>query len=251
MKNYKNVNQVYETTDYTIFKNTKGNRGINTSHVERLKRSFKNEYLMSPIIVNEAFQIIDGQHRYHAAKELNYPINFIIKKGYGLQQIQVYNTNMSNWNKKDYLNMYCDLGKTQYINFRAFMNLFPEFGISACEALLSDATAVKQEKINGIKQNQHYFENGDFEIKDYKYSIHIAKMIIQIKPFYSGFNRRGFVCSMINIFKNNDYDHGQFLERLQANPNSLTHCNNITQYKLLIEDIYNFKSRQKVSLRYS
>ena len=39
--------------------------------------------LMCPIIVNENYEIIDGQHRYSASKELGLPIRYIVGEGYG------------------------------------------------------------------------------------------------------------------------------------------------------------------------
>ena len=72
------VNQVNSTNDYLKFKTLKGNRNVNKLHVRRLKESFKEAYLLSPIIVNQNFEIIDGQHRFEAAKSMELPINFII-----------------------------------------------------------------------------------------------------------------------------------------------------------------------------
>ena len=104
MENLENVvNQVYETTDYSMFKTIKGNRNINPLHLARLKNSFKERYLFTPVLVNSSMEIIDGQHRVEAAAELNLPIRFIKLNGYGLREIQIYNTNMKNWKKGDYL----------------------------------------------------------------------------------------------------------------------------------------------------
>ena len=71
-----------------------------------------------------------------------------------------------------------------------------------------------------------------------------------LKPYYEGFNRRSFVIAMIGIFRIEYYNHDRLIERLNANPTAMQHCTNVTQYKLLIEDIYNFRSREKVSLRF-
>ena len=62
-------NHVLSTTDYAKFKTLQGNRDVNKLHVSRLKESFKTAYLLSPIVVNQYYEIIDGQHRYEAAKE--------------------------------------------------------------------------------------------------------------------------------------------------------------------------------------
>lgn len=56
------VGQVCQTNDYSLFKTLKGNRNINQAHLYRLTKSIKEKYLLSPIVVNEHFEIIDGQN---------------------------------------------------------------------------------------------------------------------------------------------------------------------------------------------
>ena len=51
----KTVNQVLQTTDYSMFKFLQGNRNINLPHLIRLRNSFEKRYLFSPIIVNEKY----------------------------------------------------------------------------------------------------------------------------------------------------------------------------------------------------
>lgn len=256
----KKVNQVFATTDYKKFRILKGNRSVNKLHVRRLKESFKESYLLSPIIVNENLEIIDGQHRFEAAKEMNLPVHFIICEDYSLKEVQLLNTNMKNWKKEDYLNAFCDLGYPEYLKFRQFMNEYPDFAISSAETILTDSLSGgykntrSKDLVNVINKNGSYsikyFQEGDLVIPDYKKSTENAEKILMIKPYYDGFNRSVFVRAMVGIFKVEDYSHSKFLERLKANPSVLQHCSNVTQYKLLIEDIYNFRSRNKVSLRF-
>jgi hypothetical protein len=94
-------------------------------HVKRLKESFQKAYLLSPIIVNEKFEIIDGQHRFEAAKQIGVPINFLVAPKYGLKEVQMLNENMKNWKNEDYLNAYCDLKHPEYLkltdDYRTFV----------------------------------------------------------------------------------------------------------------------------------
>ena len=60
--------QIHSTCDLGIFKILEGNRNINLGHVERLVKSIQeNGFLKMPIIVNDDFEVIDGQHRLMAA----------------------------------------------------------------------------------------------------------------------------------------------------------------------------------------
>jgi len=255
------VNQVNSTNDYSKFKTLQGNRNVNKLHVKRLKESFKEAYLLTPIVVNQDYQIIDGQHRFQAAKEMSLPINFIVCNNYSLKEVQLLNTNMKNWKKEDYLNAYCDLGFSEYLKFRNFMKMFPEFGILSCETILTNTTTgsggstVRSPELKGVinesgSYSLRFFQEGDLLIPNFEKSVENAEKIMMIKPYFIGFNRPTFVRAMIGIFKIQYYSHSRLIERLSANPTALQVCANVTQYKLLIEDIYNFRSREKVTLRF-
>ena len=244
------VNYVYSTNDYEMFKTLDGNRTVNKLQVSRLKESFKKAYLLSPILINQQNQIIDGQHRFEAAKALGLPVNYIICNDYGLKEIQILNANMKNWSKEDYLHSYCDLKKPEYLKFRNFMRRFNEFGIATCEIMLIDRSQGKNGTIEGIRCRTRYFEEGELEIPDYEHSCEIAERIMQIKPYYKGFNKPIFVRAMCSVFKVVDYNHKVFLQRLNSQPKALQQCATVAQYRLMIEDIYNYRSREKVSLRY-
>lgn len=253
-------NHVQTTLDYSIFKPLQGNRNVNAIHVKRLKESFQQAYLLSPIIVNQDFQIIDGQHRFEAAKQMKLPINFIVCNNYSLREVQLLNTNMKNWQREDYLNAYCDLEYPEYLKFKDFMIKFPELGIKSCETILTNTLSgghmTKSSKnLKGIANESgayavRYFQEGNLVIPNYEKSIENAKKIMMIKPYYDGFHRNTFVRAMIGIFRIEHYSHSRLIQKLALNPTALKHCANVIQYKLLLEDIYNYKSREKVSLRF-
>lgn len=252
------INQVMQTNDYNLFKKLEGNRNVNRVHVKRLTDNFKTKYLVCPIIVNQDYEVIDGQHRLEAAKQLELPVNFIICNDYGLQEVQLLNSNTSNWKKVDYLNAFCDLGYPEYLKFKIFMDSYPDFGIAASEAILTGLlSGTKSGSVSkDIATNASgsmavkYFENGDLEIPDFKLSKILAQKILQIQPFYDGFNRASFVRAMLGVLRNENYDHDVFINRLKMQPNALYHCSNVGQYKQLIEDIFNYRSRSKVSLKF-
>ena len=254
------VNHVNQTSDYSMFKELKGNRHVNKLHVKRLKDSFQKAYLFTPIIVNEGYEIIDGQHRFEAAKQIGLAINFIVVPNYGLKEVQMLNEHMKNWSKGDYLNAYCDLGNPEYLKFKKFMRDYPEFKINACESILTNKTTNGAARRNSIElKNEEnptgsypirYFQEGELVIPDYNHAVTNAEKIMMIKPYYEGFNRNIFVRVMISLFRIEYYNHDQLVERIKANPTAMQHCQNVTQYKLLVEDIYNFRSRDKVSLRF-
>ncbi|MFW6242836.1 MAG: ParB N-terminal domain-containing protein [bacterium] len=238
--------QIFKSYDYSQFKSLKGNRDINYLHIKRLKESFKKEYLLSPININEKFEIIDGQHRFEAAKELGLPIYYYITNNYGLKEVQILNTNMKNWKKEDYLNAYCDLKYPEYIKFKEFMDKYPDFSISSCEAIVRNTTNTHSKISNGNKS----FQDGGLKFNDYNKANDIANKIMMVKPYYEGYNKTVFIKAMIDIMKVEGYNHKTFIKKLSRLNGHMKNCSTTTQYKEIIEKIYNHKSRNPLSLRY-
>lgn len=91
---------VYETMDYDRFKFIDGNRDINKTNKKNIIESFGEQgqrYVTNPIIVNEKMEIIDGQHRFEASRELGMPIQYIIVEGIGREAVQDLNRAQLKW----------------------------------------------------------------------------------------------------------------------------------------------------------
>lgn len=239
-----NAIQVHTTNDYSLFKTLNGNRDVNHLHLSRLKESMKKNHLTTIIMVNDKFEIIDGQHRFLISQELKLPINYIISKNYGLNEVQILNANMKNWATIDYVNGYCDLGYKDYLIYRDFVE---EYGFTSQVSilLLSEEQNGGNDVSSGTK-----FKEGLFKVKDLNNAKRMADKLKMIEPYYSGFARRSFVLAIYSIFKNENFEFTEFLAKLKQQPTTLQDCTNVTQYKSLIEEIYNYRRREKVNLRY-
>lgn len=237
--------QVHTTKDYSLFKTLNGNRDVNHLHLSRLKESIKKNYLTTIIMVNENFEIIDGQHRFLICQELKLPINYIISKNYGLNEVQILNANMKNWTIIDYVNGYCDLGFKDYQIYREFIN---EYGFTNQVALV----LLSGEFVCGTSEVSisTKFKDGKFKVNDLNASKKIADKIMMIEPYYNGFLRRSFIYALIGMFKNENFEFTEFLAKLKLQPTTLQDCTNVSQYKSLIEEIYNYRRREKVNLRF-
>jgi len=232
---------VQQTKDYDLFKNIDGNRSINQLHVKRLSNSMMNKHLISPIIVNEKYQIIDGQHRFEASKNLDLPVYYIVIPGYGLEEVQILNQNSKNWSVNDFLDGYCNLGKEDYIKFRDFVDQY-DFSISTAHAIAMNAVS------GGNQWNA--FKNGNFVFDDYLGAIERADRLTALKAYTDLYNDRHFVFSMIKLINNPDFEFITFLQKLSFQNGALVPCRDVKTYITLIEEIYNYKSRNKVNLRF-
>lgn len=111
----KAVATVYMADDLSIFKSLIGNRNVKENRKQILIESIdKNGYITNPIIVNEKYQVIDGQGRLEACKELELPIPYIIIPGIGIDECMVLNANMKNWSTMDFIESYANQGNDDY-----------------------------------------------------------------------------------------------------------------------------------------
>lgn len=245
--------QVLMTTNYDLFKIMPDNRNLNLLHIKRLIESFKTKQLVVPIIVNKKHEVIDGQHRLEACKELGLPVYYLVIPNYGIDEVQILNTNQKNWTKLDYLHSYVAAGKRPYLEFKTFMENFPELSFQACERIL---TGLSQGKRTGQVQNQKAmmkdFEQGKLFIPDLNKSYSVARKIMDFKPFYEGFHKGIFATVMLALLKSKNYNHKEMLHKLSVCPIKMQDCLNVEAYKMLLEDIYNHKRQKenKVSFRY-
>jgi hypothetical protein len=231
--------QVHTTTDYFLFKTIGGNRTLNKLHFNRLKKSMIDNYLFTVIVVNENYQIIDGQHRFNAIKELNLPLYYIICEGYGLNEVHILNQNSKVWNSDDYLEGYCNLGYNDYITYRSFKDKY-KIGHREAMCILAGSTEIVTKQ----------FYAGKFKIKSLAKAEKLIDDILSIEPYYTGVRRRAFIFAMMLLLRNGNFKLSEFINKLKNQPTALKDCINSQAYRDLIEDIYNYRRKEKVNLRF-
>lgn len=252
MKQDKEAFKVFVTDDYDRFKMLTDNRDLNEAHVHRLADSFRTNHLVCPIIVNDSYQVIDGQHRLAASKKTGKPVYYMVIPNYGIEQVRILNTNQKNWTKLDYLEMYAAQGVPAYVELKRFMNDFPEFGIKSSERIVSLRSSASNSDRGAKNITMKKFELGKLQIPNITKSYIYARKLMEFKPFYTHFYNGTFVSAMIPLFSNKLYDHKEMIHKLGTCPIKLTDCINIEAYRMLIEDIYNYRRREaKVSFKYA
>lgn len=239
----KTINQVKQTNDYSLFSKLEGNRNINRAHYNKLKKSIKEESLIVPIIINEKYEIIDGQNRFEAWKELNLPIPFIINRGYGLAQVQRLNSNIKNWTTKDYADCYSTLGNKHYTTYKEFK---AKYDLGDYESI-----ALLQNQKGGSGHNFENFRNGRFRVRNYKKACDNAEKVLKLAEFYEGYKRRSFVFALMHLINNKNFNFNTLTHKLKYQSTKLVDCTNKTQYLFLLQSIYNFKSSKKINLIYN
>lgn len=206
------VGQIISTKEYGKFRILTGNRGINMSHVASLMSSMRVKQLVIPVLVNEYMEIIDGQHRFTACKELGLPVYYIMINGYGLNEVTMCNVNSDNWKAADYINRFITEGKTEYQTLKEFTS---EFKISLPSLLfvVSKITGEVSTKLNfNFKIGNFSFEGTENEVRRFLVSFNeIRNHVVKTKE-----NQllRAFL-DLFFIDKPFEYNHNQMIEKLE------------------------------------
>ena len=70
------VANVYETKNYDMFKKLLGNRDVTQQRIEKIKYSIQNVgYVLNPCVINGKNEVIDGQGRIAALRDLDLPVH--------------------------------------------------------------------------------------------------------------------------------------------------------------------------------
>lgn len=96
------IPKIFVTDDYSVFKLMNGNRSFD--HKRAIVNSVKRVgHIPSPIICNEKMEVVDGQGRLAAFKELKLPVYYIVIQGLGIEECISMNISQSNWTTLDYI----------------------------------------------------------------------------------------------------------------------------------------------------
>ena len=129
--------EVYRTHDYSIFKRLDGNREVSNSRKEKIKRSIGEVgYVLNPIVVNENMEVIEGQGRLAALKDLNMPVYYVIAEGAKREHCIAMNLSNTNWNVLDFIKSYAELGDENYINFLRARALNPKLTLDELHGVI-------------------------------------------------------------------------------------------------------------------
>ena len=161
--------KIKSTMHYEWFHFIDGNR--DTRHAAKIKKSIEAVgLLMCPILVNENFEIIDGQGRFTACKELGLPIYYVQQKGIGIEEVRKMNSVSSNWTTGNYVHSYTegDDTKESYIYLQSLQKQFPDFSYTFLASVAS-AKRGRADTISGIK-------NGNFTCTKEGYEMAVAEL---------------------------------------------------------------------------
>jgi hypothetical protein len=207
-----------ESRDYHKFNFLKENRDIKTSVVKRIEESIKEFGVIpgNPIVVDKDFNIIDGQHRFTAFKNLGLPVSYVIIEGDVIAKAMALNANQSQWQLIDYIRSYAEQNVDCYRKLLKFEEKY-KFGMTA--------------SINVIRKGLDFKINPNAEA--------IAEFVLNLEqvPFH---RTKDFISAISYLYRKTDAKQRKVI---QGNILKTPRCANITDYITAFENILNYRKR--------
>lgn len=151
--------EIKRTKYYDMFKFKKENREINQNKVMSLKsKLLENGRQIIPIICNREMEIIDGQHRFEALKELNWEIMYYIDEAVTTNDLISINNTQKNWGMLDYIHFYASSGDETYKKIEKLCREYDELPLKAILA----AVGAKYIKERRVKAGELQFSDEEF-----------------------------------------------------------------------------------------
>lgn len=238
---------INKTTDYGQFKFRADNRegGVNRSHVEKLKSSIRSKNMLElvPILVNSDMEIIDGQHRLTAAKELGLPIYYKVQHDLEAKDIILMNITKP-WGMADFFNFHIKNHKEEYIKLDKFIK---EHGLKFRVAFrmicghTDEATHKFKtgEYVHDIKHIQNEWDNIWWTINSIRRLNGGSKNYLTSGKFWT---------ALYKLLNHEDFDMEKWKENLERLSDKIGPRASLEDYKRSLMNVYNWRNRNKIDI---
>lgn len=232
--NRKSKIQIFETNNYNIFKFLPGNRNVDEKHVDELVCSISEKDLKNPIVVNEDYEIIDGQHTLEARRKLCKTVYYIIQEKLGINDVILANNHSRIWKLEDFIKSYADRGFDDYQKIYKLTRESTSFTSLAIGAMLLEADY-------SIEYTYKRIRAGNFKVKSYDDALKKIKHIEKYKNYINKriFSKTYFMTALIRMMLHDKFSHSKMLSRCKSSGGSILPQTSMHQYMDALEEFYN------------
>lgn len=239
-------NPVLTTKNYDLFKQLKGNRGVDVSHAKHIMKNMLNVGNLTaefPITVNENMEVIDGQHRLWALRELEWPVGYRIQEGLTLDTVRGINQAGQNWGWRDYATSYAENGTPeQQDQYQRFLNLEKHFHYPYSMLM----------RYSGLSTDRRYsalgFKNGELVIRNQERTFKMLKQYKEISDVLEHSTKK-FGDAMYKVMNSEEYNHERMKHKVNLWELEVKTQGTVEDYMRLIERIYNYRTAEENRVR--
>lgn len=239
---------ILSTKDYSIFKSVNFNREKNRRHIETLKKIILKENLLHlhPILLNEKMEVVDGQHRLEAAKELGLPVYYIRGE---ISYDHILNSNLfqKKMDLEDVIKFYSMKDKIpDYIRFKDYCECLEVSPKSFIGLIFG---SISKEMIEFIKSGKFKLPSDQSLLERLVFSFLKLKDFVKekrITPF-SMFSSSNFTIAFRNLVFIQEFKEEVFFAKLEMRWFDLRPQLNSKEWTRALIGIYNWKNHTPIS----
>lgn len=245
--------KIQTTTNYGQFNFLLANRSINESKVNNLAHEIALNGLKVPIIVNEHLEVIDGQHRLQACKQVQEPLKYFVSRGATVEDAAAANQAGSNWNKQDWIDYHASRGNQEYLKLQTWIAHCKSLGVKSIDAAILFAQNTATEKTLYMKDNEiidhklpgavllgRNIKVGTWKFGDEGKALELLNSYLHLTKTANWTTKKSFLSTMIRVSRISDFNLNWLLKQIDKYPQKWYNCVNSDGYVSMIEDIYNY-----------
>lgn len=229
--------KIHKTQDYNLFKRIAGNRVLSKPHANRLREAIKDDpetinYM--PIVINQNYEVIDGQHRLDAIRELGLPVSYVKVDNLNLGTVQRLNSISKTWTPIDYAKSFQEMGNENYRIYLEFKNKF-KFNHDILMRYLSLDKLI----------TSTLFKAGKLMVTNMARSYELCENLAELQQFYDRLHLRNQALGMLTIMQSKGYNHKHMLNKMRAHGHRIQEQKLQNDYAREFERIYNYHSQKE------
>lgn len=233
------TNVTLKTKNYTIFKTHEVNREIVEKKVNSLAKLMKEFGWLegSYVIVDKDFVIINGQHRFEAARIIGIEIHFIqlpIKATAPL--IRRNNLDQMSWTLKNTIDGFAAEGHKEYKKVGELQQMFP---------FLKSTDILMIAKLNTGSFKKSDVENGLLKVTDIDKSIEWGYRIKRLQLHIPDCNTRYFTRALAKLFVHPEFDFERLMKKIEQYPADIKNWKQTERNFVMLSDLYNKDLQRK------
>jgi hypothetical protein len=230
------VTKLEISSNYDLMKRFNFNRDVDEKRCGKLAALIKKYGFICPIIITSDNYIIDGQHRYYAAKIAKKEYTYIVLN-YNHEDTELLATLISSmnataktWPIRQYFKMWCDLEKKEFLNTKD---------------LLEDYDFLIDEFLNIFRGVSKFVRTGDLKLSDNmkdelkKISQFAAEIYNVDNNIMNLKKNKRFRSALFDLLKHNLYNHNRFMKFFPESTGLFQKKHNKASFLTLLEKIHN------------